>query len=73
MAKVRINSSLVPEDTNVSDDITGPDIIDTPIPPDIQWPQWVNNKWQEYNSDHDPMVIATRQLEDSYYKIQTNK
>ena len=66
---IRINSSLVPEDKNVSDDITGVDIVHTQIPSGLLWPQWVNGTWQEYNMDNDPMVIATRKLEESYFKI----
>lgn len=66
---IRINSSLVPEDLNASDDLTGSGIIHTPIPSNIQWPQWVNGAWQEYSMDSDPMVLATRELEASYFKI----
>lgn len=66
---IRINSSLVPEDKNASDDLNIPGIIHTPIPSDIKWPQWVDGMWQEYSADNDPMVIATKELEASYFSI----
>ena len=62
-----INSSLVPE-REVDDSLSGPNIIMEPIPENVSWPQWVNNKWQEYSSDDDPMVIQSKQLEESYTK-----
>lgn len=66
----RINSSLVPEEYNLPEERTGNDIVHTPIPEGMQWPQWVNNQWQEYSANNDPMVIATRALEASYYRIE---
>lgn len=65
---IRINSSLVPEE-QVDDSKTGPDIVHTPVPSNIKWPQWVNNSWQEYSLDNDPMVIAARELEASYENL----
>ena len=51
----RINSSLVPELFDVPS--TGnTNVIDTPIPEGMQWPQWVNNQWQEYRVEDDPCV-----------------
>lgn len=65
----RINSSLVPVELNLPDNTLGSDIVHEPIPEGMQWPQWVNGQWQEYNPDNDPAVIATRALEQSYYVI----
>lgn len=57
MAKILINSSLVPEKTDIPDDVPDTEVvISTPIPEGMKWPQWVNGTWQEYRQEDDPIV-----------------
>lgn len=57
MPKIQLNSSFVPELFDVPDDTPDSDtVISEPVPEGMQWPQWVNNAWQEYRVEDDPIV-----------------
>jgi len=59
MAKILIDSSLNCIRTDLPDDAEGINVVSTPIPEGIEYPQWVNNAWQEYNIDDDPLCQAS--------------
>ena len=58
MAKILLNSSLVPEITVDDSYPDGPAVVSTPVPEGMKWPQWVNSAWQEYKMEDDPCVQA---------------